>query len=94
MLQNMAEIMEYTSCLDAAATAEDPAERLARVAAFTMGPFAAVERPWKPFNPILGETFELRRPEAGVRFIAEQARFDVDPRARSVSEPSIQHLDF
>ena len=29
MLQNMAEIMEYTDCLDAAATCEDPYMRMA-----------------------------------------------------------------
>lgn len=39
---------------------------------FTMSPFGSLERPWKPFNPILGETFEYGRPEKGVKFIAEQ----------------------
>jgi hypothetical protein len=72
MLQNMAEIMEYTECLDKAAATEDPHERMAWVVAFTMGPFAAVERPWKPFNPILGETFEYHKPTTGVKYIAEQ----------------------
>jgi hypothetical protein len=74
MLQNMAEIMEYAELLERAATTEDPHERMAWVVAFTMGPFAAVERPWKPFNPILGETFEYRRPDKGnLRYLAEQA---------------------
>lgn len=68
----MAEIMEYTDCLDKAATVEDPAERMAWVVAFTMGPFAAVERPWKPFNPILGETFEYQKKDKGIKYIAEQ----------------------
>lgn len=72
MLQNMAEIMEYAECLNRAAKTEDPAERMAWVVAFTMGPFAAVERPWKPFNPILGETFEYEKPEIGVKYLAEQ----------------------
>lgn len=72
MLQNMAEIMEYTDCLDKAAVTEDPAMRMALVVAYTMGPFAAVERPWKPFNPILGETFEFHRKDKGIKYIAEQ----------------------
>lgn len=46
--------------------------RLAWVAGFCIGPFGGNERPWKPFNPILGETFELDLPENGVRFLAEQ----------------------
>ena len=37
-----------------------------------MGPFPGNERTWKPFNPILGETFELGM-DNGLRFIAEQA---------------------
>ena len=36
-----------------------------------MGPFPGNERTWKPFNPILGETFELGM-ENGLKFIAEQ----------------------
>lgn len=38
---------------------------------FTMGPFPGNERTWKPFNPILGETFELSM-DNGLKFIAEQ----------------------
>ncbi len=72
MLQNMAEIMEYTDCLDKAAVTEDPYKRMAHVVAYTMGPFAAVERAWKPFNPILGETFELHKADKGIKYIAEQ----------------------
>lgn len=72
MLQCMGEIMEYTDLLDKAAVTEDPYERLAWVVGFTMGPFSTIERPWKPFNPILGETFEFQRPETGVKYIAEQ----------------------
>lgn len=32
---------------------------MAWVAGFCLGPFGSNERTWKPFNPILGETFEL-----------------------------------
>ncbi len=41
--------------------------------AFCMGPFGGNERTWKPFNPILGETFELDQAN-NVRFLAEQVR--------------------
>lgn len=51
--------------------------RLAWVLGFTMGPFGNIERPWKPFNPILGETFEYARPAKGMKFIAEQVRLQV-----------------
>lgn len=46
--------------------------RLAWVVGYTMGPFGAIERPWKPFNPILGETFEVHKDGGRVRYIAEQ----------------------
>ncbi|CAK0751111.1 hypothetical protein CVIRNUC_002043 [Coccomyxa viridis] len=72
ILQKVAEIMEYTELLDKAASTEDPYERLAWVAGFCIGPFGGNERTWKPFNPILGETFELDLPSNGVRFLAEQ----------------------
>lgn len=63
--------MEYTHLLDTAADTDDELERLAWVAGFCLGPFGGNERTWKPFNPILGETFELDLP-CGGRFLAEQ----------------------
>jgi hypothetical protein len=48
--------------------------RLALVAAFLVSPFGAAERTWKPFNPLLGETFELEGLGSGVAFMAEQVR--------------------
>jgi hypothetical protein len=71
MLQKVAEIMEYTDLLDRAATTTDEYERMAWVAAYCLGPFGGNERTWKPFNPILGETFEVDK-DNGVRFLAEQ----------------------
>jgi hypothetical protein len=44
------------------------------VAAFLVSPFGAAERTWKPFNPLLGETFELEGLGSNVRFMAEQVR--------------------
>lgn len=71
ILQRLAEIMEYTDQLDRAAGTEDQYERLAWVLGFAMGPYGCMERTWKPFNPILGETFEMDL-DKGVRFFAEQ----------------------
>lgn len=48
-----------------------------------MGPYGAMERTWKPFNPILGETFEVDL-EGGVRFFAEQVRW---PACGSGAQP-------
>lgn len=52
--------------------------RLALVAAFLVSPFGAAERAWKPFNPLLGETFELDNVGNNVRFMAEQVRVASD----------------
>lgn len=55
-----------------AAHSLDPAERLAHVAAFAVSSYAGsrYRSSRKPFNPMLGETFELVRD--GVRFVAEK----------------------
>lgn len=45
-----------------------------------MGPFPGNERTWKPFNPILGETFELSM-ENGLKFIAEQVKIFLASKA-------------
>lgn len=71
ILQKAAEIMEYTELLDTANKCTDPLERHAWVVAYTVTPFGASERAWKPFNPILGETFELQIGQ-GVKYVAEQ----------------------
>ena len=46
--------------------------RLALVAAFLVSPFGAAERTWKPFNPVLGETFEADKLQNDAFFVAEQ----------------------
>eukprot|EP00894_Picocystis_sp_ML_P003409 jgi/Pico_ML_1/53926/g4391.t1 len=69
--QKMAEIMEYSHLLDKASTCEDEFERMAWVAAFFVSPYAANERTYKPFNPILGETFE-HYDANGLFYLAEQ----------------------
>ena len=73
LLQKVAEIMEGAPALATAAKTEDEFERMAWVAGFCLAPFGGNERTWKPFNPILGETFEVdTSAEGGGRFLAEQ----------------------
>lgn len=42
--------------------------------AFLVSPFGAAERTWKPFNPVLGETFEADKLANNAYFVAEQVR--------------------
>lgn len=73
-LQRLTEDFEYSECLDLAVSAVDPFEQMAYVAAFTVSSYAnTTTRTLKPFNPLLGETFELdRRDDLGWRSLAEQ----------------------
>ena len=58
-LQRIGEIFEHGHRLLVLADNEpDPAMRMAYVAAFAVANYAGSERTLKPFNPILGETFE------------------------------------
>lgn len=71
MLQRMAELMEYSYLLDLADECEDPYMRLVYASSWFISVYYCVERPWKPFNPILGETYEMVN-HGGITFIAEQ----------------------
>jgi len=73
LLQRVAEDMEYTDLLDTAAARTDPTERILYVAAFAASEYAStIGRVAKPFNPLLGETYEYARPDKGYRFFVEQ----------------------
>lgn len=76
LLQRAAETLEYSTLLDKATAASDPVERLAYVTAFALASLSSNrvrERAIrKPFNPMLGETYELVREDLGFRFIAEK----------------------
>ncbi|XP_075983894.1 oxysterol binding protein [Anticarsia gemmatalis] len=74
MLQRLTEDYEYSNILDQAAKFSDPAQQLAYVAAFTVSSYATTAcRTNKPFNPLLGETFECdRMSDLGWRSISEQ----------------------
>lgn len=80
-LQRLAEQFEYSELLDAAAlVASSPSgetgEKLVYMASFAISSFSNMrvkERAIrKPFNPMLGETFELVREDKGFRFFAEK----------------------
>lgn len=74
MLQRLTEDFEYSEILDRAAQAKDTCEQLAYVTAFTVSSYSTTSnRTGKPFNPLLGETYECdRTDDLGWRCINEQ----------------------
>ncbi|KAI5293555.1 hypothetical protein KEM52_005428 [Ascosphaera acerosa] len=73
LLQRVAEDLEYTDLLDIAADRADSLERMMYVAAFASSEYAStIGRVAKPFNPLLGETYEYVRPDKEFRFVIEQ----------------------
>lgn len=73
LLQRVAEDMEYTDLLDTAAERLESTERMVYVAAFAASEYAStIGRVAKPFNPLLGETYEYARPDKDYRFFIEQ----------------------
>lgn len=71
MVQKMAELMEYSYLLDQADQCQDPYMRLVYASSFFISVYYAFQRTWKPFNPILGETYEMVN-HGGLTFISEQ----------------------
>ncbi|RDW91317.1 putative oxysterol-binding protein 1 [Coleophoma crateriformis] len=80
LLQRVAEQLEYAQLLNTASVQKAPTQRLLYVTAFAVSQFSsnrAKERAIrKPFNPMLGETFELVRTEdevpGGFRLLVEK----------------------
>ncbi|XP_066538602.1 oxysterol-binding protein-related protein 3 isoform X2 [Hoplias malabaricus] len=73
-LQRLCEELEYSELIDRAAQTQDPFERMVYIATFAVSGYASsyYRAGGKPFNPVLGETYECDRPDKGFRFIAEQ----------------------
>ncbi|MGH0152137.1 UNVERIFIED_CONTAM: hypothetical protein FKN15_021958 [Acipenser sinensis] len=73
-LQHLCEELEYTELLDKAAETEDPYERMILIAAFAVSGYSSTyyRADSKPFNPVLGETYECIREDKGLCFFAEQ----------------------
>lgn len=74
MLQRLTEDLEYHELLDKAARCDSSLEQMCLVAAFSVSSYSTtVHRTAKPFNPLLGETYELDRLEdLGYRSLCEQ----------------------
>ena len=87
MLQRITEDFEYYKILDKAAAAETTEEQVALVAAFSVSSYAStLVRTTKPFNPLLGETYELDRvEEMGLRLIVEQGKSTLYHQADQIS---------
>uniref|UniRef100_A0A672FV45 Oxysterol-binding protein n=1 Tax=Salarias fasciatus TaxID=181472 RepID=A0A672FV45_SALFA len=73
-LQRLCEELEYSDLLDMANQTQDPYQRMVYVATFAISAYMSTyhRAGCKPFNPVLGETYECDRPDKGFRFIAEQ----------------------
>ncbi|XP_041847233.1 oxysterol-binding protein-related protein 1-like [Melanotaenia boesemani] len=72
-LQRLTEYMEHTYLIHQANAATDSVERMKCVAAFAVSAVASQwDRTGKPFNPLLGETYELIRDDLGFRWMSEQ----------------------
>ncbi|KAG8362689.1 hypothetical protein BUALT_Bualt05G0074200 [Buddleja alternifolia] len=75
-LQKCVEDLEYSHLLDQAyehGKAGNSLMRILYVAAFAVSGYASSEgRHCKPFNPLLGETYEADYPEKGIRFFSEK----------------------
>ncbi|KAG8198634.1 hypothetical protein JTE90_026530 [Oedothorax gibbosus] len=74
VLQRLCEELEYSELLDKAAETNDKYERMVFVAAFAVSAYSSSHHRagHKPFNPVLGETFECIREDKGFQFLAEQ----------------------
>lgn len=73
-LQRLCEELEYSELLDKASRIPSPLERMVYVAAFAISAYASsyFRAGSKPFNPVLGETYECIRQDKGFQFFAEQ----------------------
>ncbi|KAK1797338.1 hypothetical protein P4O66_008709 [Electrophorus voltai] len=72
-LQRLTEYMEHTYLIHQANASTDSIHRMKCVAAFAVSAVASQwERTGKPFNPLLGETYELIREDLGFRWLSEQ----------------------
>ncbi|KAM3211178.1 hypothetical protein ACQJBY_064781 [Aegilops geniculata] len=81
-LQKCFEDFEYSYLLDQAyeyGKVGNSLMRILKVAAFAISGYASsVARPCKPFNPLLGETYEADFPDRRIRFFAEKSSSNAD----------------
>ena len=73
MLQRLCEDNEYNDLIVKASAIDDSCLRMCYVAAWGISPYSATQgRLKKPFNPILGESFEYIPPDNSYRYVGEQ----------------------
>ncbi|KAI6653500.1 Oxysterol-binding protein 1-like [Oopsacas minuta] len=71
--QRICEDLDYVEQLNIAGRTQDTAERLAYIAGFAASCYVTTQNRYsKPFNPLLGETFELISETMGVACLTEQ----------------------
>lgn len=88
LVQRLAEDIEYAPLLDTAATYDDSTLRIIYVAAFAASEYAStIDRIAKPFNPLLGETFEYSHPANNYRLFVEQVSHHPPISACSAQSP-------
>lgn len=72
-IQRLCEYMDYTNLLQQASSKQDSINRLEMVSTFAIAALASqYERLGKPFNPLLGETYEYKRSDLGFHWVSEQ----------------------
>jgi len=72
-LQRITENVYYSELLNKANSAVNPCKRMEYVAAFAVTCISSnIDRLSKPFNPLLGETYELVREDLGFKILCEQ----------------------
>lgn len=90
-LQRLAECLEHSSLLDRAALADSPVERFHYLTAFVVSTLSIhIERMSKPFNPLLGETYELEMndDQHSFHFISEQVSHHPPVSAIFIQNPN------
>lgn len=88
-IQRFSEELIYSDLLRTANSCLKPEHRMAYVAAFTISSYSTtVNRTMKPFNPVLGETFQLE--QNGLRLISEQVSHHPPVTALHCSAPEFE----
>ncbi|RKP18712.1 Oxysterol-binding protein [Rozella allomycis CSF55] len=92
LLQRISEDFEYLSLIFKAIEAGDSIQRLAYMAAFVVSSYSSSfnRTTRKPFNPLLGETFVLDRPDLNLRYFAEKVSHRPVIVAFNVSHPKFK----
>lgn len=87
-LQRVCEPLDNIELLFEAANEQDPVLRMCYVATFIIASYASTEdRMWKPFNPLLGETYEVQR--QSFRMVVEQVSHHPPVTAFHAEAPNI-----